>query len=163
MAVKKLKSLTNQQTATELYDRHSAWLKNRLCQRYGSEDADDVYQETWLRMVPYPFLDRISHPKALLLTIASNVALNMGMKHAVRRRQDAHTVMGSHEEPSQLTEVLAQQLVLGLPEPLRDVFVLSRIVGLTNVQIAERLGISPKTVEGRMTKALAHCAAQLRR
>ena len=87
----------------------------------------------------------------------------MSVKHAVRRRHDAHTVMGSHEEPSQLTQVLARELLLGLPAPLRDVFVLSRIVGLTNVQIAERLGISPKTVEGRMTKALAHCAAQLRR
>lgn len=65
--------------------------------------------------------------------------------------------------PAQTDEVLAKQLVLGLPVPLRDVFVLSRFGGLTNTQIGEQLGISPKTVEWRMTKALAHCAAQLRR
>ncbi|MNF08639.1 RNA polymerase sigma factor [compost metagenome] len=58
---------------------------------------------------------------------------------------------------------MARELILGLPEPLRDVFVLSRFGGLTNAQIGEKLGISPKTVEWRMTRALAHCAAQLRR
>lgn len=63
----------------------------------------------------------------------------------------------------QADEVFARQIILGLPQPLRDVFVLSRFGGLTNEQIAEQLGIRPKTVEWRMTKALAHCAAQYRR
>lgn len=125
-----------------------------------------MFQETWLRLAPYPEAGDIRHPKALLMRIASNLAADMGARQFHRSRH-ASDVSQSHgwgyELPAQTEEVLAKQLVLGLPEALRDVFVLSRFGGLTNAQIGEQLGISPKTVEWRMTKALAHCAAQLRR
>lgn len=149
-----------------IYDRYADWLKARLVRRYGAQDAEDLFQETWLRVAPYQAAGGIRHPKALLLRIASNIAADF---YDRRNRRDRHAhAVGQlegwgFEMPAQADEVLAKQLVLGLPVPLRDVFVLSRFGGLTNSQIGEQLGISPKTVEWRMTKALAHCAAQLRR
>ncbi|MBI2260704.1 MAG: RNA polymerase sigma factor [Caulobacterales bacterium] len=151
---------------SQLYKRYSTWLRNRLVRRYGVQDADDLFQETWLRIAPYQAIGEIRHPQALLMRIASNLAADR-MARRVHRSRHAAEVSQSDgwgcEMPHQAAEVLAKQLVLGLPEPLRDVFVLSRFGGLTNSQIGEQLGISPKTVEWRMTKALAHCAAQLRR
>ena len=149
-----------------VYARYSDWLRSRLVSRYGIQDAEDLLQETWLRLAPYQGADGIRHPKALLLKIASNLAAD---KFGRRRRRDLHageTVAAQGwniELPSQTDEMFAKQVVMGLPQPLRDVFVLSRIKGLSNRQIAEQLGISSKTVEWRMTKALAHCAAQFRR
>lgn len=149
-----------------IYSRYSGWLKARLVRRYGLQDAEDLLQETWLRLAPYHADQHIRHPQALLMRIASNLAADRTARrvHQSRHAADASQSHGwGCEMPHQTAEVLAKQLVLGLPEPLRDVFVLSRFGGLTNSQIGEQLGISPKTVEWRMTKALAHCAAQLRR
>lgn len=149
-----------------IYDRYAAWLKAKLVRRYGVEDAEDLFQETWLRVAPYQATLGIRHPKALLLRIASNLAAD---HYARRGRRTCHALEVGQlegwgfEMPAQTEELMARELVLGLPVPLRDVFVLSRFGGLTNSQIGEQLGISPKTVEWRMTKALAHCAAQLRR
>ncbi|MNL45629.1 putative RNA polymerase sigma factor FecI [compost metagenome] len=116
-----------------------------------------------MRLASYPGLAGIRHPKAFLLRVASNLALGQVRRSAVAERFAAVTPTVSHEDADQLETVFFRQMVLDLPQPLRDVFLLSRVGGLTNSQIADQLGISPKTVEWRMTRALARCAAQVRR
>lgn len=48
-----------------------------------------------------------------------------------------------------------------LPEKCREVFVLSKIEGLKNREIAEKLNISEKTVERHMTIALSKLREEL--
>lgn len=148
----------------ELYGEHSTWLRQRLVRRYGAQDADDILQDTWLRFLRYNGKKEVERPQGLLLTIAANLVND----RARARRRDADAVRaqsaaGGDFAASQSEELFVKELILSLPQPLRDVFVLSRFGGLTNEQIAKHLGIRPKTVEWRMTKALAHCAAQFRR
>ena len=150
----------------ELYARYADWLRARLVRRYGIQDAEDLTQDTWVRLAPLEETKDVRHPKALLLAIARNLAADRFGQRAGRERLEREIVDTSGwgvEAETQTHSVILKELVLSLPQPLRDVFVLSRIGGLSNAQIGERLGISPKTVEWRMTKALAHCAAQLRR
>ncbi len=67
------------------------------------------------------------------------------------------------DAPVQTEALLLKQLILNLPQPERDIFMLSRFGGLTNEQIAGRLDLSVKTVERRITRALKQVDAQLRR
>ena len=48
-----------------------------------------------------------------------------------------------------------------LPERCREVFMLSKMEELSNKEIAERLGISVKTVEVQMTKELSRLRKEL--
>ena len=56
-------------------------------------------------------------------------------------------------------EALVQidQMLSGLPLRVRHVFILSRLDGLPQPQIAQQLGISIATVERDLRRAFLHC------
>jgi RNA polymerase sigma factor (sigma-70 family) len=145
----------------DLYHRHAAWLTRRL-RASGVQAADDVVQETYLRIAPYQARGEIRHPKSLLLRIASSLVAEEG-RRAQRRSRHATELSPLVDAPAQAETLLLKQLILQLPQPERDIFLFSRFEGLTNEQIAGRLEVSVKTVERRMTRALKQIDAQLRR
>gem|GEM_PF-4255944 len=106
----------------DLYRRHAAWLARRLKQRFGDE-AEDFAQEAWRRLITnYADSALVRHPRSLLLRIATNTGLDS------RRRTSRETALEEDseasplvDEPSQDLALLLEQIVLGLPEPLRDV------------------------------------------
>lgn len=59
-------------------------------------------------------------------------------------------------------EKAIQEAIAVLPEKCREVFVLSKIEGLKNREIAEKLGISEKTVERHMSIALSKLREELK-
>lgn len=151
-----------------LYRSHAPWLRDRLSQRYGPDLADDLVQEAYLRLPPEP----IRFPKAFLLRAAINLALDhfRSLGRAGRRDRQAarvaHGDLAPGHEASQPAEqedrLLLAEIVLKLPPLYQDVFMLSRGANLTYEAIARRLNIPIKTVEWRMSKALAMCAVLMR-
>lgn len=55
-----------------------------------------------------------------------------------------------------------EMLLNGLPHRCREMFLLSRNENLTNQQIAQRLGISQRTVENQISNALKYLRLRLR-
>jgi RNA polymerase sigma factor (sigma-70 family) len=142
-----------------LYRRHNNWLVAFLRRRFNSQDAEDLAQDAYLRALDGQV--QIRNPRAFLAQVARRAAADQGRQDNARstavvehlRRQSL--VTGSDE-----TDVLAlKQAILALPPKLREVFLLSRFVGLTYAEIANRCGVSVDTVQDRMTKAQTMCSA----
>ncbi len=154
----------------DLYRRYAGWLGSVLRRQLGSfaAEAEDIVQETYIRASRYGRADANRHPKALLRQIAINLARDHMRRNVIRGglAQPIDDIDPSADgrlsvAPEQESELLLKQIVLALPTRYRDVFVLSRFTGMSNEEIASHFGISVKTVEWRMSKALALCAKHM--
>lgn len=130
------------------------WLLGFLTRRFGFQVAEDLVQEALTRALAAGSV--IHHPKAFLAKVAVRAALE-----EVRRRPDPRFAYQppAAVAPDAEVAVLLEQTIAALPRPIRDVFVLSRFGGLSNVEIAQRCNLSVKRVEARLTEARRRCAA----
>ena len=124
----------------------------------GEEVAQDVMLELWRRRETVAVDDSL---RAYLVRAARNRALNH-VRHERMKVRTAPFAAGPSvtpaEAPSRLAEAeienAVREAVAALPERCREVFELSRGQGLRYAEIASVLGISVKTVEAQMGKAL---------
>ena len=133
-------------------------------------DVDELLQETYARLlIANPRGgDEVRSVRALALTIARNVALDW-LRHrdvvpielvsdlasldVLDERAQVEEIVNSHQELELLAEVIAE-----LPKRSRRAFTLRRVYGLSQRQIADQLGISERTVEQLLARAVRRCA-----
>ncbi len=137
----------------------------RFLSRRGTdpETAADLAQDAFVRLLRIEG-DGREIGRAYLFRTAANLAID----HDRRRRilpfaplTDEGLAAIADPAPSPERIVIARQdlarataAILELPPRCRDVFLLARIEGLSYAEIGARLGISPKTAFGHMTRAL---------
>jgi RNA polymerase sigma-70 factor (ECF subfamily) len=122
------------------------------------EVVQDVMLELWRRREGITFETSL---RAYLFQATRNRALNYLRRQRVEARGEATIAAGmptpepadSEAREGELN-VAIQEAIAGLPDRCREVFELSRIRGLKYAEIATELGISIKTVEAQMGKAL---------
>jgi RNA polymerase sigma-70 factor (ECF subfamily) len=140
------------------------FLRQRL---RSAEDANDVAQEAYIRMMQYQNSTAIRSPSSMLFRIAINVANDLGRSDQVRRVSDQCSLEAVDlvsDTPSPEREVsaiqelkLLREAIEDLPPKCRQVFLLSRMRRMTYPQIAAHCGISVKMVEKHISRALAVC------
>jgi RNA polymerase sigma-19 factor, ECF subfamily len=122
------------------------------------ELVQDVMLELWRRRET---LTPDGSAQAYLFQATRNRVLNH-LRHLRIEQRSEPDVRGESSATPQADAVLAQQeldvavqeAVRSLPDRCREVFELSRVHGLKYAEIANALGISVKTVEAQMGKAL---------
>lgn len=137
-----------------------------LHDRSAAEDAaQEVMLELWRRREDLAIQESL---RAYLLRATRNRALNQ-IRHAkVEQRAEPHLIGEETVNATGASQVVAGELrdalreaVSELPPACRQVFELSRGHGLKYAEIASTLGISVKTVESQMGKALRHLRSRL--
>lgn len=134
-------------------------------------EAADMAQETFARLYALDDPAAVRQPRAFLYRIARNLAVDAARKQSVRTRHlvelsDLEEAPSAKPRPDdlipeeQLRRALNQAIV-EMPPRRRDVFVLYRFAGLTQAEIADRLGISTSMVERHLMKAMAECRRRL--
>lgn len=145
-----------------------AWLKRT----FQSADVDDLVQESFLRVLRQHGRSEVRSARKFLFTVARNAVRDM-----LRRRETAHAETISEaaalpvlEEIPGVVDVVSrrQELTLlgeairDLPDRCREVFLLRKIQGLSQREIALRLGITENTVETLVARGARRCADRLR-
>lgn len=144
--------------------RHDGWLRGKLRRRYGAVLADDLTQDTYLRAAPYEVAGTIRHPKAFLMEIADNLArdwFRSTRREAGQEESDLAFQRAADGAPQEAA-INLRQIVLALPDKLRDVFILTHIEGLSYADVATLRNIPVTTVHHRMRQALALTSQALR-
>ena len=125
-------------------------------------DADDIAQQVFIKLwTKRAILANVRNFETYLYTITKNTVLNhMASQKAfmvdisdVRNLSTENTSPLEQIEASDL-QLLIDMTVENMPPQRQAVYKLSRVEGLSNDQIAERLGLQKKTVENHLNLAL---------
>ncbi|CAN5665602.1 sigma-70 family RNA polymerase sigma factor [soil metagenome] len=147
-----------------LYRAHAPRLLRLFRRRVGRQDADDLVQDSFVRLADAGKDRAIDKPEAYLSRIAGNALRNRA--RAAFHRSIAQNDIADHPQAGATDLTLAleardmlnrlQAAIDKLNPKTREIFMAHRLDGATYGEIAERMGLSVKGVEWHMTKAIAH-------
>ncbi|MCV6615473.1 MAG: RNA polymerase sigma factor [Cellvibrionaceae bacterium] len=137
------------------------------------QDIEDVLQDAYIKALESQQRQVIRTPRAFLYKVCKNLALNKANSHPHQFTEPLAdlTELESLFCSLELEEQLHQQqrfaafcdALKRLPKKCRKVFILKKIYGLSNTDIAAKLDIKVSTVDKHLAKGLLMCRDDLQR
>lgn len=149
-----------------LYCQHHHWLSGWLRHKLGNpEDAADLAQDAFMRVLKARNAAEIREPRSYLTTVAKGLMVDLFRRRTLETEYlAALTHLPEAEWPSPEVRAMAVEALLeidamldGLGRRVRDVFLLSQCDGLTYKEIAVQTGLALRTVNKYMARAMEHC------
>ncbi|MEJ0034765.1 MAG: RNA polymerase sigma factor [Gammaproteobacteria bacterium] len=131
------------------------------------QDVEDIVQETFLRAYESEKSQTIRSPRSFLFKVAKNLALNeldrksaqlmsyVGDMETLPLVDRRNSVEDDVEQQQRLAACTAAMACLS--KQCRRALVMRKVFGFSHKEIARRMGISVRTVEKHLAKALQRC------
>jgi RNA polymerase sigma-70 factor (ECF subfamily) len=146
---------------------HEATLRQWLARRSSGwgMDIDDIIQESYAILAALDRVDHINSPRNYFFEVAKSVVLRSlrrsrvvmidALAHAEildipETAPDPERILSDRQELEHVAAFIER-----LPDRCREVFILRKLRGLSQRDVARELGIAESTVEKHMVKALA--------
>ena len=128
------------------------------------DDVDELLQEMYVRLLTLGAHDRpvIGSFEAFVMTVARNIASDW-LRHqkvvSITLVADLDAETAAEGQPDELASIeeelgVLADIVDSMPPRQRQVFRLRKVYGLSQKEIARKLGISENTVEQHLTKVV---------
>lgn len=134
-----------------------------MTRRAGRTLAEDLVQEVWIRLRERSDPALWREPRAVIFRTAVNLGIDLHRrKVAAEKALSLYGPASPEADPQERADGLMRVEKLAaalerLPAQCREAFLLNRLDELTHDEIARRLGVSTKTVQRHIQRALRAC------